>query len=64
MDSITLQQIPRSKPFIATEILFESKYLMRQINYCDIFQLLKKWGIQHLRLANAFFGIKKGDTGI
>lgn len=42
MDCITLQQIPHSKPFIATEILFKSKYLMRQINYYDTFLLVKK----------------------
>lgn len=42
MDSIPLQQIPPSKPLIGTEILFESKHLMRQINYWDIFQLVKK----------------------
>lgn len=45
MDCIALQQSPYSNPVIGAEILFEGKCLIRQINYCDIFQLGKRWGI-------------------
>lgn len=45
MDCIALQQSLYSNPVIEAEILVESKYLIRQVNYCDIFKLCKRWRI-------------------
>lgn len=42
MDCIALQQSLYSNPVIGAEILVESKYLIRQVNYCDIFKLCKR----------------------
>lgn len=42
MDYIALQWSPYSNPVIGAKISFESKYLIKQINYCDIFELGKR----------------------
>jgi len=48
MGCIALQWSPYSNPVTEAEILFESEYLIRQINYCDIFQLGKRWEISYV----------------
>lgn len=45
MDCIALQWSPYSNPVIGAKISFENKYLIKQINYGDILELGKRWGI-------------------